>query len=396
MINIIDKKECCGCTACICICPKQCISMKEDEEGFLYPNVDEDSCINCNLCTKICPVLNVQKEKENPEQKAFIAAHKNESILQESTSGGAFTAIAEYVIKQGGIVYGVEMKSDYSVHHVGVDKIQDLYRFRNSKYVQSDLENTFKNAKEFLDNGRMVCFSGTPCQIEGFSNYLGKEYNNLILVDVVCRAVPSPGVWRKYVKYLVDENGKIKNIRFRDKSLGYQYSTMKIEYENNIIAREGIESDLWLRMFFSGMIIRPSCTKCRFRKRYRKSDFTIWDAFNVSDISSSFDQTKGATKVLVHTARGEKILEELKGDLKYEMVSPDVLVEGMRELSISPQLNCRRKEFFDDFKCTDMKTLLNKYFPITIKVKVKKYARRCLNKVGLDVWIKKIKRKLFG
>ena len=169
----------------------------------------------------------------------------------------------------------------------------------------------------------MVCFSGTPCQIEGLRHFLGKDYQNLILVDVVCRAVPSPGVWEKYIQYEVEQKGKLSSIRFRDKSLGYQYSTMELRAENGKKYRGGIESQPWLRMFFSGMIIRPSCTDCRFRSRYRNSDFTIWDCFPSYKYDKSFDERKGTTRVLIHSEKGKKLFANIKNCFKYCEVSSD-------------------------------------------------------------------------
>lgn len=396
MIEIRDKTKCCGCTACVNVCPKNCIIMKEDNEGFLYPYVNIGVCINCQLCEKVCPILNNKEEVENHNQKAAIVASRDKEILRQSTSGGAFTAIAEYVIKQGGIVFGVEMQENFKVRHICIQNSELLYKFRNSKYVQSDLGKTFLEVKKQLETGRIVCFSGTPCQIEGLLNYLVESYENLILVDVVCRSVPSPGVWKKYTEWLTEKYGDIKSIRFRDKTLGYQFSTMEVVPEKGNVIRNGIESDLWLRMFFSGMIIRPSCSKCKFRKRYRRSDFTIWDCFNVADLTSDIDEKLGATRVLIHSEKGAKIFDNIKDKYDYIECKAESLVEGMRELSISPRVNPNKNEFFMDFHCLGMEELMNKWFPMTITIRAKKLGRLALNYFGVDILVKKIKRKMKG
>lgn len=393
-IEISDKVNCCGCTSCMNICPKNAITMISDEEGFLYPKIDEEKCINCGLCKKACPILNVKEEKINNKQEGFIVANKNEKILKNSTSGGAFSEIAKYILKNNGVVYGVEINENQVVHHIEIDSINDIEKFRNSKYVQSDLGDIFKKVKKNLNDDRWVCFSGTPCQIEGLISFLQKKYDKLVLVDVVCRAVPSPGVWKSYCHYLESVNGKISSVRFRDKSLGYNFSTMAIYYENGKVMRNGIESDPWLRMFFSGMIIRPSCTNCRFRKQYRNSDFTIWDCFNVSDISKKFNEKKGATRVLIHTEKGKKIFNNIKSEFEYEIVSPKKLVSDSTELSKSHKENNLKKEFIKDYQIQSMQDLLKKYFPNSTKVKLKKNIRIVLNKTGLDVFAKKIKRKI--
>jgi NAD-dependent dihydropyrimidine dehydrogenase PreA subunit len=395
VISIKNKIECCGCTACVNICPKKCIYMIEDEEGFLYPQADRLICVECGMCEKVCPILNKEEEEENPNQIGAIVAHKDLTIRKQSTSGGAFTALAEYIISNNGVVFGVEMNEQYFVRHIEIDKVEEIRKFRNSKYVQSDLGHTYSKIKEYLDNGKFVCFSGTPCQIEGLRHFLRKEYGNLILVDVMCRAVPSPGVWRKYVQWLESINSKLEAVRFRDKALGYQFSTMVTTYKNGNVIRNGIESDAWLRMFFSGMIIRPSCTDCKFRRRYRNSDFTIWDCFNVSDLSKKFDEKLGATRILIHTEKGKHLFHEISGSYDLEMVSPDILVKGLTELSHSPQEHKYKKDFFLDYGVIEFDDLLKKYFPINSKVYIKKYVRLLLNKVGLDIFIKKLKRKIY-
>lgn len=393
MIEIKDKTTCCGCTACSSICPKGCIEMRTDEEGFLYPHVRENECINCNVCEKACPILNHIENEENLEQTAAIVQNKDQEICRQSTAGGAFTAIAEYTIDKGGIVFGVEIRPDYTVRHTTVETKDELVKFRNSKYVQSDVGNAYVLAKKHLESGRLVCFSGTPCQIEGLRHYLKKDYENLILVDVVCRAVPSPGVWKKYIAMETERYGDMQSIRFRDKTLGYQYSTMELKDNRGNVYRGGIESQPWLRMFFSGMIIRPSCTECVFRSRYRNSDFTIWDCFNVYSIDKSFNEDIGTTRMLIHTKKGKQIFEQIKSSFTYKDLDANAAVKGVQEMIESPRAHRRKNEFFSDIEELSMSELLQKYYPETIKIKLKKNTRLLLNRFGLDKVIKHILKK---
>lgn len=394
MQKIVDKKECCGCSACANICPVQCIHMEYDEEGFLYPQIDQDSCMNCGLCQKTCPLCSTEKEFSNAKQRAALVQHKNSEVLQQSTSGGAFSAIAAWVIENGGVVFGVEMDSEFHVKQAKAEKTEELEKFRNSKYVQSDPGFVYREVRAYLEAGRLVCFSGTPCQAEGLRRFLNREYKNLILVDVVCRAVPSPGVWREYIRWLEGTKGKIKSIRFRDKKLGYQYSTMEVIYENGKVQRRGIESSSWLRMFFSGMIIRPSCAECRFRKQYRNVDFTIWDCFHVADISKSFDETKGVTQMLIHTDRGLKIFQEIKKDFIFEEIPVDMAVNGMRELRISPPIHKDRDKFYAELENAGMGSAIVKFFPDTFAVRCRHIGRRMLNYTGMDLYVKRLLRKM--
>lgn len=392
MIEVKEKQNCCGCTACAAICPKACIEMKEDSEGFLYPTVDQDKCIECGICEKVCPILNTKPEVPF-EQTAYIVQNKNEKVLRESTAGGAFTAIAKYILKNNGVVFGVELNSDLVSRHVYIENEIELSRFRNSKYIQSCVgDKTFKQVKSFLDQGKIVCFSGTPCQIEGLKNYLGKDYEKLVTVDVVCRAVPSPLIFRKYVEYQEKKmSNAIKTVCFRDKYYGYKYSTMNIITDRNHgNYHQGVETDPWLRAFFSNICDRPSCHHCHFRKQYRVSDFTIWDCFHVGRFSKELDNDKGATRVLVHTDKGQKIFHTIKSDFRYIQITPEAIVTGTKEMKDSVAPNERRQSFFNDAQCMDGTELFCKYFPDTFRVKAEHFVRLTCYRLGIYDVVKKV------
>lgn len=390
MIALKDKKDCCGCTACASVCPVKSIAMREDEEGFLYPQIDPEICINCGKCEEVCPIVN-RKEETPFEQTGYIVQHKDEVVLRESTAGGAFTAIARYVIEQGGVVFGATLTDTFSVHHDWVDCVEDLTKFRNSKYVQSDLRKTFVQAKAFLEAGKLVCFSGTPCQIEGLISYLGRDYRNLITVDVVCRAVPSPLIFRKYLEYQETRLGeKIIGIRFRDKAYGYKYSTMNVvTKENRGRYHEGIETDPWLRAFFSGMCLRPSCYQCQFKKRYRLSDFTIWDCFQVGRFSKELDNDKGASRMLVHTEKGKALFAMISQDVRCIEVSPERITESTAEMFESVKYNEKRAEFMRDAHLLDSEHFFKKYFANTMKTRAEHFIRLLCYRLGIYSLVKK-------
>lgn len=397
MIKIEDKSKCCGCSACYNICPQKCITMQEDNEGFLYPVIDESKCINCNLCEKVCPIINKKKE-EKFQQKAYLVNNINLEVRKESTSGGAFTAIAEYVIENNGVVFGAAFNENFEVIHKYVENTEELRIFRNSKYVQSNLKNCFTEVKQFLKDNKLVCFSGTPCQIEGLKSFLGKEYDNLITVDIVCHAVPSPLVWRKYLEYIKEKfkSKKIKKILFRDKSkYGYKYSTMTIQSDKDIY-QKGVETDPYLRAFFSDLSDRPSCYDCKFKKQYRVSDFTIWDCFGVENFDKSLDDDKGTTRVLIHTENANKIFEKIKGKFKVCEVEPEKLVENVKEMYHSVSENPKRKEFFNDINEIETRKFFKKYFTNSIKVLIERNIRVLFAKVGGYKKIKKIAKKILN
>lgn len=366
--------------------------MVQDKEGFMYPKADASLCNNCGLCEKVCPVVNKEAPKPKDLKKAYLIQHRKKDVLLESTSGGAFTAIAEYVISQGGVVFGAAFDPQFKVIHTSAQTSAELAKFRNSKYVQSDLGDTFRQVKSLLSDGKLVCYSGTPCQIQGLRKFLMKDYENLILVDVVCRAVPSPGVWKKYFAW-ENAKGAISSVRFRDKTLGYQYSTMKIKRRDGSVFRGGIESQPWLRMFFSGMIIRPSCASCKFRSPQRISDLTIWDCFNIYRLDKRFPEDAGTTRMLVHTEKGMELLLKFRQQLHIKEIPFEDAVAGVKEMSESPVLHERRAAFFRDYEKMEMGELLNKYFPVTWKVKLKRSVRLAMNKCGIDKTVKHLLKK---
>ncbi len=392
MINIKKSADCCGCAVCEGACPKNCISMDVDKEGFYYPKINIDDCINCGACEQVCPILNSNIEIPI-EQEGYIVQNKNQKVLRESTSGGAFTAIAKYIINKGGVVFGVELTKKFTARHIYVETEEELYRFRNSKYIQSLCTGeVHKQVKAFLEQGRYVCFSGTPCLIEGLKNYLKKDYLNLVTVDVVCRAVPSPMIFRKYIEYLeMKLTDKIKTMYFRDKYYGYKYSTMNvITGRNNGNYHEGVESDPWLRAFFSNICDRPSCHECHFKKRYRMSDFTIWDCFNAGRFSKELDNDRGATRILLHTKKAKMLFGEISTDFIYIKVNTDKIVDGVNEMKESVRPDKKRAAFFQDAIQMNGEQLFDKYFPNTLRVKAERMLRLLLIKLGIYSLAKKV------
>lgn len=384
MIEIKEKSQCCGCTACSSICPKKAIVMKQDEEGFMYPIIDKSKCVNCGLCDKVCPIKNAKENKNS--QHAYIFQNADDKIRRESTSGGAFTAIAEYVIDNNGIVYGAIFDDKYKVIHKGIDKKEELYKFRNSKYVQSEIGNCYCEIKEHLDRGKLVCFSGTSCQVEGLKNYLRKNYENLILVDVVCRAVPSPLIWKKYLDMRQRQYKDISRIMFRDKYYGYKYSNLSIYNKNNDKKQEyhkGVDSDPYLRAFFTNICDRPSCYDCRFKKLHRESDITIWDCFEVEKYNKNFDDDKGTSRILAHTDKGRNIINLLNEKNRAEEIDVEKATNGFLAMFQPVKKNGKRKQFFEDANRLTDEELFNKYFADTIKIKIERYGRLVLLKTGI-------------
>lgn len=393
MIEIKDKKDCCGCWACYNACPKQCISMEEDNEGFRYPKIDSSACIDCGLCEKVCPVINADNEDKPHEQAGYLLQHKDEKIRKESTSGGAFTAIAQWIIAQGGIVFGGGYDKDtFTVIHQSVESEEDLGVFRNSKYVQSRIGDTYRQALEYLKAGRWVCFSGTPCQIEGFRHYLrGREYEKLVCVDLVCHGIPSPRILARYIEAQhATIGGEFTNVLFRDKHYGYHYSSFSIyNKDKSRDYHKGVDSNAYLRAFFNNLSDRPSCYDCRFKKRYRHSDLTIWDCFPIEKFTKELDG-KGTTRVLVQSDEGSMVMKAIAGNIRSVEVSPDELVENVREMFHSVPMNPRREQFFKDCNTMPPVAFFEKWFPITWKVRLNTFVRLACHKLGIYTLAKRL------
>lgn len=391
-IDISDKELCSGCTACKNICPQNAIEMIRDNEGFLYPKVNKEKCINCGLCKKTCPILNKEK-KEDFKQVGYVFQYNDDKIRKQSTSGGAFTAIADYVIEKGGIVFGVGFDTDFKVCHQSAITKEELEKFRNSKYVQSNPKDTFKEVKEFLNKGKLVCYSGTACQIEGLQSYLGKDYENLITVDVICRAVPSPLLWEKYLEYR-KQNKKLTKVFFREKYYGYKYSNFSIYDNDKVIYHNGIDTDPYLRAFFSNIACRPSCYNCHFKEQLHKADFTIWDCFEVEKYDESFDDDKGTTRVLLNSKKAINIFETIKEKHKYKEIPVEKLVQNFQQMFNSVKYNSKRNDFFKDLNNQETEYIIKKYFPNKIKNRLEKNVRVFLIKIGIYKPLIKLGKKI--
>lgn len=384
MINVSDKSQCCGCWACENICPKKCITMKEDHEGFRYPEIDEDSCINCGLCERVCPIKLPKQNDDVP--LSYVVQHKNSNILRTSTSGGFFTSIAKYAIEKGGVVFGATFDVNMELHHSYSDTLEGCKKFRGSKYVQSLIGDTYKQAKSFLDSGRIVVFSGTPCQIAGLYGFLKERiYENLITVDLVCRGVPSPLLFRKYISFY-EKKGKSKIINYlsRDKYYGYDYSTATIFFDNKKKQyHKGMEADIMLRLYFKNICSRPSCYNCHFKTLNRVSDFTIFDCWNAQSVSKKFSRN-GATNVFIHTPKGQLVFDKIKEDFLFASSQINYIIEhdGLMIKHFVP-VNSERDEFFNDLNKQDIKYIENKYLNNSNLKKICAFLKPFLYRIGI-------------
>lgn len=348
MIRIEDKSQCCGCSACVQRCPKQCISMEEDNEGFLYPKVNAGQCINCGLCEKVCPVIN-QNEPRVP-LRVYAAKNMDENIRNSSSSGGMFTLLAEQIVKEGGVVFGACWDEEWNVRHCYAECAEDLAKFRSSKYLQSRIGDSYRQAEKFLKAGCKVMFTGTPCQIAGLRHFLRKEYDNLLAVDVVCHSVPSPGVWQQYLSEKLQslkwEKPNIQRISFRDKRTGWKRYSFVIENKDGSVYSELGGKNAFMRGFLADLYIRPSCHACPAKELKSGSDLTLGDFWGIDTLMPEIDDDKGISAILVNTRKGGEVLYSI--GIELHELSYDELIKRNQAVVRSCNIAEGHIEFFSE------------------------------------------------
>lgn len=359
--------ECCtGCYACVNICPRKCITMKIESQNFSAPRIDLQCCVDCGMCEEGCPILHIPEININTT--GYAMKSRNESDRRKSTSGGVFSLLAEYVIEEGGIVYGAAYAPDFSVHHIAITKRQELSLLQGAKYTQSVIGSCFSKIKSQLHSEYLVLFSGTPCQCAGLKSFLGKEYSNLITVDIICHGVPAPKVWQAYIDYRSNkENNGIRpqKINMRSKVSGwsrYGYST-EFDYGNGKITRIHNSQDLFMQAFTGNICLRNSCSNCKAKGVERCTDFTLGDYWGIWNQHPEFDDNKGTSVVFVHSQKGREILEQLSDKMDCLKVDIEVAYKENGSLVNSSPAHSGRDEFLEQITADNFEDLVKKNFP---------------------------------
>lgn len=361
MKKIVDDKLCCGCSACQNICPKKAIEMRDDESGFQHPVINQEKCINCMMCKKICPIINTKKIKDN--QEAYSAYNINEEERKKSSSGGIFILIAKKIIDLGGVVFGAYFDEDMILKHGYVENKDELNKFQTSKYVQSKIGNMYSIARNFLNNGKLVFFTGTPCQIQGLKNFLKKDYENLYTQDIICHGVPSPLAWKKYIEYRkkIDNEKIIENVNFRNKENGWSNYNVIFKYKNKKY-KEIYRNDWFMKAFLNNLIIRNSCTNCKFKKEYRSSDITLGDFWGINKIKKEMYDDKGTSLIIVNSKKGNKILKLIENEIKISSVPIEEAVRFNPSFNKPSKYNKKKRKFFKEInKKTDFDIIIKKF-----------------------------------
>lgn len=349
-ISIENKADCCGCTACYSACPKKAITMKDDEEGFLYPVVDTGKCIDCGICVEVCPIKRRQPSIES--QDYYAVKNGNDDLRMKSTSGGVFSLLAQYVIEHKGVVYGAAFNENFDVVHQRAED-NTWVRFRGSKYVQSNMNNMFEEIVKDLKNDMLVLFTGTPCQIDGIRTYLDRLNVNMdkfITCDLVCHGVPSPLVWKDYLQECVINRKDLKKINFREKNnAGWHNSRLQaVNFQDEKVIDLAQGEGVFLSLFSNNIILRPSCYTCRYTNFDRVGDFTLGDFWGIEKHYPSFDDDKGITLLMLNSTKARDIWEKIKDKTTYISVKKEECIQP--NLFSPSQCYGNRKLFWTAYK----------------------------------------------
>lgn len=392
-IKIINKKDCTGCRACEQICPVKAITMKEDDEGFLTPIVDKDKCINCGLCKKSCGQIERYRNTNKLKEQLFLGVKpKNVEIAKNSTSGGIAYLISKMIIEKGGVVFGSAYDENLMPRQICVNNLEGLQKLRGSKYVTSDTKNTFSQAKNFLDEGKIVLYIGVPCQIGGLKKYLKKDYENLYTIDIICHGVPSQKIFKKYLEYEEKKLGEriiTYNIRSKNKIDWGMGFCAEIKTEKKVKFNKA-DFDPYYTAFLNGSIYRECCYECKYGNLDRVGDITLGDLWGIEQFDYDFYDKNGVSLSILNTTKGATIFDEIKdsvdyrsyneenvtkfnGNLKYPTVRPKKRDNIYLELDKLPFDKYAKKYLSNKNK---IKYILKDIMPQNIKTFYKRYLKQ--------------------
>lgn len=397
MDSVFDRKEdCCGCTACKNICPTSAIRMSSDEEGFLYPIIDQKACIDCGLCRAVCVFqngYNTDKNLKPPE--VYAVKHKSEAVRMVSSSGGAFTAISDYMLSLGGVVFGAAFDQDFSVKHLRAENAEERDAFRGSKYVQSELRGVFKEIKTLLQEERNILFSGTGCQVSGLKSYLQKAHVNterLLTVDLLCHGTPSPKLWSDYMSF-IQKKEKVKSYTFRFKGIGWHGYNVKAIYASGKVRINNTKEKTFLNLFGLNLVLRPSCYQCIYKNTDRASDIMIGDFWGIEKTLPQFYDNIGVSLLFCNTAKGKDVFEEVSENVSYKASN---INDCMQSNLMGPtKVPIRRNQFWIDYSENGFGYVAKKYAGYNIKSMTKGSIISALKKIGVKEVLNRLRARKY-
>lgn len=386
MIKLLRPEDCCGCTACATICGHGAITMETDVKGFAYPRIDESACTDCGLCDRVCPII--ARKKMNLEAKSyqgiFAGRITDDDALFRSASGGAFWAIASEVISNDGMVFGAVYDKNMRVVHRGADTLEACRAFQGSKYSQSDTFQAYREVRDILRSGRQVLFTGVPCQVDGLKRFLIKSYDNLLTMDVLCHAVPSPKIFADYISYVNSKhNGRLINLSMRDKTRygwGHPYS-YRYDFSDGRSLLDSSKVIDWGRIYFSRLVNRPCCHECKYTNLNRPSDISVADFWGDRNLHTDIRSKKGTSLLIVNTPKGEAVVKALRDKMVLSKVSEE---DAMQPSLYEPTTDdSRTQTLWNDYEEHGFNYMLNKYFDDSTYQKFKNIVKKILGALGL-------------
>lgn len=399
-MKLVENNICCGCGACNAICPKNAIQMIEDEEGFFYPNISENLCVNCGLCQKVCPM----KKQKSPvagnsdyKQRYFAAFHKKDTVVENSSSGGVFTAVTDTILSRNGVVYGAYMDEAFVVRHGKAKDSGMRDKFRGSKYVQSNMLHIFEEISEDVSKGVMTLFAGTPCQVKAVYKFLEEKHisiESLYTIDFICHGVSSPKIWKDYIACLEARyDSKLQNYVFRGKKEGWHNWYPIVNMESEEVSEKLRKKDSFILMYQSMLFNRPSCFLCPFTSYDRAGDITLADFWNIKKIAPEMDTDRGTSELLINSLKGQELLDSCRDSLQLlECSRQDVWQPHLEYPNAAPG---GREKFWNCYRTEGMEGVLKKYGRGDAMTRLKNFVTPILKKTGLYVLFGKLYQKIF-
>ncbi|MBR4502315.1 MAG: Coenzyme F420 hydrogenase/dehydrogenase, beta subunit C-terminal domain [Clostridia bacterium] len=366
--------DCCGCGACAIACPKSCIRMAPNEEGFLYPETDENTCIHCSRCESVCPVLHVGEHNAEDFREAWAVTQKDSHILQASSSGGLFTALATAILETGGCVFGVGFTKDFRrVHCIMADKPEQLALLRGSKYLQSETDGGYAKVKQQLEQGRPVLFSGTPCQVAGLRQFLGREYKNLYVIDIICHGTPSALVWQHYLDHIAGKNGqKTVSVNYRHKQFGWHRYGLEVLFADGKRFFQEYTENSYMKVFLRDYCLRESCYHCVVKETGSVSDLTIGDFWGVKNVLPEVENSMGVSLALIHTEKGKQLFERTEPMVEKQRADYAAALAANPAMTRSVRRPEARSSFFHDLTEMPWRDIERKYAKDKIAIIIKR------------------------
>lgn len=382
--EICIHDACTGCSACASACPKHCIKMIADDEGFLRPFIDELNCVNCGICKKTCPVNQVVLD-DGVKPETWVSRIKDLEIRKLSSSGGIFSALSEQIIRRDGVIVAAGIDEHNQVVHKICKNREELDELRRSKYVQSRIGNAYRDAKDLLDSGIDLLFCGTPCQVGGLIAFLGKEYTNLVTVDFVCHGVPTPFAWEKYLEFQKEiHKSNIKEVSFRDKEFGWINFSLKLLFDDGKQYCKTVSEDYYLRSFIMDLTLRTCCYNCKFKQIHRLSDITLADFWGLKKKLPEWDDNTGVSLVMIHTDKGKLLYKSCEDMVEKKRISFSDAISRNPSMIKSVKTPVLRSQFISDMKKMRFDRVHNKYCGLSLASKLRRKIAEIKSRHGLS------------